>query len=583
MNSILGLFNFNRPLTLTDQEIKEFSTQFNTSPFLLPNSFLGSQPFSITYDHKLYTILFNGRLYNGDHLKQELLDLGYSIETKSDEELVLLSYIAFNKACLDKLDGMFSFIIQADDHVFGCRDPFGIKPLYYAYDQNLIVASEIKLILWHQKSAIVNREGILELLGLGPSLSPGHTIYKGIYSIKPGHYFIYTKDNFMTEQYYTLQSKPHLDDYDTTVKKVRDLLTKSILMQLTNDKDVACMLSGGIDSSIITAVAASTKPSLSTYSVDYENQKDYFKPYDYQTTRDEDYILLMQERYATKHHNIILKQEELATHLKSALIARDMPGMADIDSSFYCFLKAIQPHHQIILSGECADEIFGGYPWFYRQEPYERDQFPWLNHIDERLALFHPNIQKLPFKEYIQNAYHHTLSEIGPIKEDQRKKELTYLCIEWFMQTLLIRSETQAKLAGVECRVPFANKDLIDYVYNIPWDYLYHSNQEKALLRDAFKDQLPKEILHRKKNPYPKTHSPIYTDIVCRLLQESLEDKESILYSLFDKDKLQDLIDTKGASFKYPWFGQLMTGPQLIAYFYQIHLWGKCYHIQLEL
>ena len=137
--------------------------------------------------------------------------------------------------------------------------------------------------------------------------------------------------------------------------------------------------------------------------------------------------------------------------------------------------------------------------------------------------------------------------------------------------------------ASIECRVPFANAKLIEYVYNVPWRYLYVEGKEKALLRDAFKNELPKEILERKKNPYPKTHSPVYTELVCQLLKESLEDQDSILYKLFDKDKLNDLIETKGASFSYPWFGQLMMGPQLIAYLYQIHLWGKIYHIEFEL
>ena len=345
------------------------------------------------------------------------------------------------------------------------------------------------------------------------------------------------------------------------------------------------MLSGGLDSSIITAVASQYVSKLSTYSIDYQDQDKYFQPYEYQTTRDEHYINEMLDRYSTNHKTVTVSQKQLVMALKDSLIARDAPGMADIDSSFLLFSKEISQHHKVVLSGECADEIFGGYPWFYRQDLINVKGFPWMREFDKRMELFNDNVKTLNIENYVLDKYYQTLDEIDYYDqnfEDEHKRKMIYLNIEWFMQTLLTRSDSQTMQSSIELRVPFANKDIISYIYNVPWKYLYHDNMEKGLLRDAFKDFLPNDIYNRKKNPYPKTHSPLYCDLIVELLKESLKDKDNILLKLFNHNKLLDLINSKGTSFKYPWFGQLMMGPQLLAYFYQIYLWGRIYHIELE-
>lgn len=547
----------------------------------------GHQPLKYNYLGKEYCIVYNGELYNMKEIKEDLIDHGYQFNTSSDTEVVIVAYIEYGPECVKKFNGIFSFVIYSDEQLFGCRDQLGVKPLFYSYEKDrLIFASEIKAILYNKQKAVVDQNGILELLGLGPSITPGKTVYKGIESLRPGHYFIYKDNQLMIKRYFKLKSMKHTDDYETTRQKVRRLLIHSITSQLISDVEVSSMLSGGVDSSIISAIAASYLPSIATYSITYEDQARYFKAYDYQTSQDDEFIKLISERYHTNHFNVVLTQKELVKHLETSLIARDMPGMADIDSSLFCFSRHIASNHKVVLSGECADEIFGGYPWFYKEELYTQDNFPWLLDQDKRIELFHDDIKNLPFKEYIQQAYDHTINEIDEInesEEDKRKRRMIYLCVEWFMQTLLTRSDSQTMRASIECRVPFADPDLVQYVYNIPWRYLYQNGQEKALLRDAFKNELPEEILNRKKNPYPKTHSPIYTELVCNLLKESLNDENNILFKLFNRQKLENLIETKGSSFSYPWFGQLMMGPQLIAYLYQIYLWGKIYHIELEL
>ena len=578
---------FNQMLHLLEHRGPDDSRTYFDSHVLLGHCRLsiidlkgGKQPFEYTYQGKIYRIIFNGEIYNMNELKKHLIDLGFHFSSQSDSEVLLVCFIAYREKCLNMLDGIFSFVIYYDDQIFACRDHLGVKPLYYYLKENdLIIASEIKAILMYLGKCVVDKTGIKELLGLGPSLSPGKTLYKDISSLRPAHYLFYDGNDCIIDRYWGLQKKPHLKSYEETVQDVRYLVNQSIQRQLLSDVPISCMLSGGLDSSIITALSSQYVNNISTYSIDYLDQEKYFKPYDYQLTRDSDYIDEMVERYHSHHNNVVLSQKNLI------MIARDAPGMADIDSSFLLFCKEIKRHHKVVLSGECADEIFGGYPWFYKKELYSLDTFPWIRDIDQRLDLLNENIKKLNIKDYVQNQYYQTLQEIDYLDQsfyDTNKRKMIYLNIEWFMQTLLTRSDSQSMYSAVELRVPFASKDLIEYMYNVPWSYMYKDQQEKSVLRDAFKDFLPKDIYNRKKNPYPKTHSPFFLTYIKRLLLETLNDKNNILYQLFDIKKLKHFIENS-ETIEVPWFGQLMMGPQLLAYFYQIYVWGKIYHVELEL
>lgn len=547
----------------------------------------GKQPFTYRYQDVDYTITYNGEIYNMNELKRQLIDEGYHFNTQSDTEVVLVSYIAYKEDCVNKLDGIFAFAINHGDQLFVARDHLGVKPLYYYHKDDIFIASsEMKCILAYLQKAVVTSEGVKELLGLGPSSTPGKTIYKNIHSLRPAHYLKIDKGFSNIVRYWSLEKKEHNKSYEETVKEVRHLVNTSIQRQLLSDVPLCTMLSGGLDSSIITAVSGQYITNISTYSVDYQDQDKYFKAYDYQTTRDSHYINEMVERYKTNHQSVILSQEDLIFALKEALISRDAPGMADIDSSFLLFAKEIKKNHKVVLSGECADELFGGYPWFYKEELYSLQHFPWIRDIDKRINLFNDDIKSLNIKNYILDQYNQTLSEIDyedTTFEDTNKRKMIYLNMEWFMQALLTRADSQTMRSSIELRVPFACKDIVQYMYNVPWKYMYEGGREKGLLRDAFKDFLPDDIYDRKKNPYPKTHSPIYTKLIKELLRDSFDDTENILYQLFNMDKLSTLIDSDGEEFDVPWFGQLMMGPQLLAYFYQIYLWGKIYKIKIEL
>lgn len=536
--------------------------------------------FTYHYHNQIYKIMYIGNIYNLNFIKEKLIEKGYIFQTKRNEEIILLCYIHYGKEFLNHFNGGFVIIIDNQKELFVARDQLGIIPLYYTFSNHtLVISNEIKCLLAYLKKAVVDKQGLIELLSLGPSMTPGTTIYKDIYSLRPGFYMTYQKE-LELYCYWRLKEKTHTDTLSQTIQKVRCLIENNIKLQIQNENTFSTMLSGGLDSSIITAIIANTHQPLDTYSITYQDQDKYFQSYDYQTSMDDNYIQQMVNLYKTNHHVCTLTQQQLIDSLKDALIARDMPGMADIDSSFLLFSKFINQKHTIAFSGECADEIFGGYPWFYKEELYNQPYFPWMRELDKKLELFNKNIQNLQLKDHIQKKYQESLQESMTANKNQ---QLIYLNIQWFMQTLLTRAYTQSLYSSLDIRVPFASVEIVEYLYNMPRDFMFYNKEEKGILRRAFEDVLPPDIAHRKKNPFPKTHSPIYKELIYQKLKESLQDPSNILYILFDKEKLYNLIESRGESFQYPWYGQLMMGPQLMAYFYQIYLWSKIYHIELDI
>lgn len=547
----------------------------------------GKQPMS----YNDYTIVYNGEIYNTEEIRNKLKDK-YNFETTSDTEVLLKGYIEYKEKILDMIEGIFAFAIYHDGDIFLARDRVGVKPLFYTkIDDEFLFASEIKALLKNELvKPIINIRSLQELLSLSPSRVPGSGVFKNIYELKAGHYMIYKDNNILIHRYWNVSNYKNKDTFSEAIVKVRELLTDSIKRQMVSDVDVACLLSGGLDSSIISAICSNVYrecgKTLDTYSIDYEDNEKYFKQSKFTVSRDNEFINLMRDSFNTRHHYKVITQIKLAKYLKESVIARDLPGMADIDSSLLWFSKEIGKDHKVILSGECADEIFGGYPWFYREEVKNRECFPWLDSIESREKLLKKSLRdKLNLKDFLRERYKDILSEVPKVKnkDDQSFKNLFYLNMTYFMPTLLERKDRMTMRGSIEARVPFADTKLIEYLWNLPWDYKFHNNVEKGLLREAFKDLLPNEIVNRKKNPYPKTHNPLYTELVSKLLRRRLKNSNSILYKLFDKDELIELLDTKGDSFKEPWFGQLMTGPQLLAFLYQFDVWAKKYKIILDI
>ena len=557
----------------------------------------GKQPMVEQLSENEYVIVYNGQIYNTKELRQTLEENGFTFKGHSDTEVLLKSYIYYGKNVVHHLNGIFAFAIwdQKNKELFIARDHFGIKPLFYTMQNNsFIFASEIKAIFQYPGvKKILNSQGIAELFGIGPAHTPGTTVFDNIFELKPSHFAIFNRSGFHLEKYWKLASMPHTENFAQTCDHLSFLLKDAITRQLVSDVPLCTFLSGGLDSSIITKFASdycfeNNLPPLDTYSIDYvDNDKNFVKS-DFQPNSDNYYINLMVNKLHTKHHSIVIDTPELAEYLEDAMIARDMPGMADIDSSLLLFCKNVKPYATVSLTGECADEIFGGYPWFFRNDALHSGTFPWSIAISERQTLLAPHIAKrVDLKGYIDYRYNESLSEVEILDTDSpetaEKRKISYLTLNWFMQTLLDRSDRMAMYNGFELRVPFCDYRLAQYVWNIPWEIKALNGREKGLLRYVSRKFLPSEIVDRKKSPYPKTHNPTYLAKVKSMLSDIMAKPNAPINSLLNRDYIMEILETDGKAFTRPWFGQLMTGPQLMAYLCQVNMWLEKYQPNIEL
>lgn len=557
----------------------------------------GKQPMRFSYFDNVYTIVYNGQLYNANDLRQELIEKGFEFSGYSDTEVLLKAFIHFGTSIFPKLNGIFSFAIWNEKAKELClvRDHFGIKPLYYTIvDNTLVFASEVKALLkYPQVKLELDSTSINELFGLGPAHTPGNGIFKNINELKPAHFLLFNNYGIHLEEYWKLESKPHTDNFETTCDTVKFLLEDSIKRQLVSDVPLCSMLSGGLDSSIITAYASNYYKSknlanLETFSVDYVDNDINFVKSDFQPNSDNYYIDIMKNHFKTNHHTITIDTPELAEALEGAMIARDYPGMADIDSSLLLFCKNIKKEATVALSGECSDEIFAGYPWFFREDALKSNTFPWSIALSERQKLLNPEItQKINLQEYVDCRYQESLSKVVVLDTDSidtaEKRKISYLTLNWFMQTLLDRSDRMSMFNGLELRVPFCDYRLVQYLWNIPWEIKALNGREKGLLRYVVKDLLPEEIVSRKKSPYPKTHNPSYLKVVKQMLTKIIENPNAPIYELLNKNYIKEILETEGRAFTRPWFGQLMTGPQLMAYLCQVNMWLEKYKPTIKL
>ena len=556
----------------------------------------GKQPMICKYLGNTYVITYNGQIYNTKELRKTLEDSGFTFEGHCDTEVLLKAFIYYGYNVVNHLNGIFAFAIwnEGKKELFLARDHFGVKPLFYSIkDNQLIFASEIKALFEYPSIyPKIDEQGIAELFGIGPAHTPGVGVFKGIEELKPANYLVFNRSGMRIKEYWKLKSRMHTDDFATTCSTVKELLTDAIERQLVSDVPLCTFLSGGLDSSIITLYSANycrkhDLPMINTYSVDYVDNDKNFQKTDFQPNSDSDYINLITNKLGTKHHTIYLDTPELADSLKEAMIARDLPGMADVDSSLLLFCKAVKKEATVSIMGECADEIFGGYPWFFREDALSSGTFPWSINISGRQHLLNPELQeKIDLKEYIDYRYNESLNEVELLnvdsKETKEKRKITYLTMNWFMQTLLSRTDRMGMYNGFELRVPFCDYRLAEYVWNIPWEIKALHGREKGLLRYIMKDELPKEIVDRKKSPYPKTWNPTYLKKVKGMLTEIMQNPESPITSLLNKDDILEILNTDGKSFSRPWFGQLMTGPQLMAYLCQVNMWIETYKPEVE-
>lgn len=554
----------------------------------------GKQPMIKTHNDSTYILTYNGELYNTEELRTELKSYGHYFKTKSDTEVLLTSYIHWGNNCVKHLNGIYSFGVFNKDlnEFFLARDPFGVKPLFYTIKNNsLIFGSEIKSLFKHPEiKPELSSLGLNEIFALGPARTPGCGVFDDIFEIKPGYFALFNHDGFKTYQYWSLKSEPHKDSLEETKYTIKSLVFDSIKRQLVSDVPLSTFLSGGLDSSGISSIAAiefnKVNKPLQTFSIDYVGNETYFKPNYYQPNSDNYFIQKVSEKYNTNHHTIKLSNEDLASSLFEALNCRDIPGMADIDSSLLLFCKEVKKHCDVSVSGECADELFGGYPWFKDFDLLNAKSFPWSNSLDLRHNILSNDLKnKINIYEYSYQKFKDTIDNTPITDQDSGdllyKKQLTYLNVVWFMATLLERKDRMSMSCALEVRVPYCDYRLAQYVYNVPWEYKSLYNQEKGLLRDSLSSVLPDEVTHRKKSPYPKTHNPIYENIIKSSLYRVLKSNNEPLNDIIDKDFVLKLM-SKESDYGNTWYGQLMALPQLYAYLLQINQWIKKYKININ-
>lgn len=551
----------------------------------------GAQPMLYAEGGRKLALVYNGELYNTAELRALLEARGHIFSTNTDTEAVLRAYAEWGADCLSRMNGIFAFAVwdEAARSLFIARDRIGVKPFYYTlYKGALYFASEIKGLLSCGVPAELDAEGVREIMLLGPAIPCGSGVFKGVFELKPAECAVYGEHGLRKHIYWDYGCEGGTSEsFDEVKEHVRSLVTDAITRQTVSDVPLCTFLSGGLDSSLISSVTARRFAEqgrrLHTFSVEYRDNAKYFKAGKFQPNSDDEYIQIMAKYLGTEHHRVIIDTPELVEALYTSTEARDLPGMADVDSSLLLFCKKVREFSTVALSGECADEIFGGYPWYRDKDIRMTDGFPWSQSTAYRAGLtrreFVPNEKAA--QEYVYAKYLDTIDRAeseGLPPLEKRMREMMRLNMEWFMQTLLVRKDRMSMYWGLEVRVPFCDHRIVEYLYRVPWEYKDYLGREKGLLREAMSSWLPEEVLWRKKSPYPKTHNPSYTAAVRERLREELSQTRCPVLDILDRGEIERLMQHGD---HVQWYGQLMNDPQIMAYIIQINHWLKINNIAL--
>lgn len=492
-----------------------------------------------------------------------------------------------------KLNGIFAYAVfdVKSKKLFAARDRIGVKPLFYSKKGGLFAfASRIEtLLLIDEIKSVVDEEGLSEIFMLGPARTIGKAVFRDISELPPASYLEYEKGRLKISSYWRLTAKEHTDSFEETVEHTRYLVRDAIERQLVSDVPVCTFLSGGLDSSIISEIAAGyfrrKGETLTTYSVDYTDNDKFFKKSLFQPNKDSDYIGMISDYIGSNHRNVVLDNVQLADALVDAVHARGVPGFTDVDSSLLLFCREVKKDFKVCLSGECADEIFGGYPWYHRKEILFEETFPWSRSVDVRKSLLRDGLLENG-AEYVHSAYQKTVDDTSFLDSDspleKRMRQMFRLNMDWFMQTLLMRKDAMSMASSLEVRVPFCDWRIVEYAYNMPWAFKSPEDREKGILRMAFENELPYEIAWRKKSPYPKTFNPDYFKRAKEMVSMALSDTSCPLYDMLNKDTVYKLCDDPDV-LPEPWYGQLMRGVQVLAYIVQIYHWIKKYNVTFDI
>ncbi|MCM6778290.1 asparagine synthase (glutamine-hydrolyzing) [Nocardia sp. CDC159] len=540
-------------VALAHRRLSVIDLEGGRQPMLTPETLPDGTPVA--------AISYSGEVYNFAELRAELVLLGHRFATRSDTEVVLRAYLQWGPEFVGRLNGMFAFAIwdSRSEELLLYRDRLGIKPLfYYPIADGLLFGSEPKAVLAHPDS-----RAVLSLEGLRYALSfvrvPGQTPLEGLYEVRPGHVLRVRDGHRFEQRYWELTSRPHTDDVDTTVARVRELLTDIVARQLVADVPLCTLLSGGLDSSALTALAQRTLDSdrIRSFSVDFVGQVENFEPERLREAPDTPFAMELVRHVGTVHREILLNNADLvAAGVREAVLrAWDLPyGDGDLGPSLYLLFRAVAQQSTVALSGESADEVFGGYLWFHDPRVVESDTFPW-HAIGDRpvaeqsTAFLDPELAaKLALPEYIADHYHSALAEVpqlaGESGHDRRMRAMSHLNLTRWLPVMLDRKDRLSMANGIEVRVPFCDHRLVEYVFNVPWSMKTFDGREKSLLRAATKDLLPQSIVERRKAPYPSTQDPGYDRAMKQVLGKIVAEPTSPALPLFDLDAIQKHLET---------------------------------------
>ena len=517
----------------------------------------GAQPMEFAEnDRQLAVITFSGEIFNFRELRVELRSRGHQFRTRSDTEVLLHSYLEWGMAFVDRLVGMYAFAIwdARREELILVRDRMGVKPLFYMRTAHgVLFGSEPKAIL---ANPIAPRrtdvDGMREVLDMVKT--PEQTVYVGMREVRPGHLVRVSADGLVNQRYWALEARPHTESLTDTIAHVRELLDDIAYRQLVSDVPLCTLLSGGLDSSAVTALAAKIlgRDMVRSFSVDFAGAEDAFQADAVRGSADAPFARELAEFAGTRHTEILLDSKNLVDpSVRSAVLrAVDRPPAywGDMWPSLYLLFGAIRLTSTVALSGESADELFGGYRWFHNPNAIKADTFPWLTSGSSRyfggLGLLAKGfVDKLDLAAYRQERYSEAIAEVpvlpGEPAGERRMREITYLNLTRFVQTLLDRKDLMSMAVGLEVRVPFCDHRLVEYVFNVPWHMKNFDGREKSLLRAATADLLPTSILERVKTPYPATQDPLYETALRLELQELLADVDAPVRPLLDLDKAQ--------------------------------------------
>lgn len=528
-----------------------------------------------------------GRMRNAAKLAEEL---GLMREERSLARIVLAAYARWGEDYIEHIEGpVLTAVLDRDaDALILCRDRMGERRVFYTAQDGCVAFADHPDMLLEAGCLrpVVDIDGLRELFGLGPARTPGKTPWRGMYALEPGCALVARGENARVRRYFRLEAREHEDDAAATVETVRMMIERAV-------DDIAplrpaAMLSGGIDSTLLTALLRQRMEPVRTFSVDYEGNDHHFRANAFQPARDAPYIALAVERIGCQHTAVELTQASLAQALEEAVDARGFPGMADVDSSLLLFARKIAPQARFALSGECGDEVFGGYPWFRDAHSISGDSFPWSGSLELRAGVLKRRVrEKLDIREYVRGALSEAISRVEHLPHESAEgrclRTMQHMCFAFFMANLQERALAMCEHSHLGVLTPFADERLVQYVYNVPWEMKFMGGREKGLLREAAGALLPESLRYRRKSPYPKTCDPAYARIVCGMVQGMLAEKKSPILQLVDARALEKLAASDLSPAQTPWFGQLMAGPQMLAYLWQVNAWLAARHAEVAL